>query len=161
MFRALDPAGDAFAQSAAVDVAGFTLSHTDEADQIIWQKAAFNCAMNACAGLTGARVGLLNDGPGMVDLLHEVVAEVITVAQAQGIEADEGAVREQVAHALAHHTEHKPSMLQDLEAGRGTEIDSLCGEVARQAAAAGLRAPLNAALASLITLKSHAASAAS
>jgi 2-dehydropantoate 2-reductase len=46
--------------------------------------------------------------------------------------------------------QHESSMLQDLRAGRRSEIDALCGAVVELAAAAGIEAPVNAALATLI-----------
>ncbi|MEM7061489.1 MAG: ketopantoate reductase family protein [Pseudomonadota bacterium] len=157
VFRPLLPEGTAFAECVAANVKDLALTLSDGTDIIIWQKAAFNCAMNACAALTGARVGELGDRPDMQDLLHGVAAEVTAVARAREVPVDDADVRDQIAHALAHHTEHKPSMLQDLEAGRTTEIDSLCAEVSRQAGAVGVPAPLNEALAALVTLRSDLA----
>ena len=154
VYRALAAEGEAFAARAEVTVEGLSLEHSPETDQVIWQKAAFNCAMNACSALTGARVGQLEMGAGMRDLLHAVSDEVVDLALSKGVTVDRSEVRDQIAHALVHHTDHKPSMLQDIEAGRQTEIASLCGEVARQAEITGLPAPLNTALASLVSLKS-------
>jgi 2-dehydropantoate 2-reductase len=44
----------------------------------------------------------------------------------------------------------RSSMWDDLQQGRGTEIDDLCGAVVRLAAAHGLPAPCNAAIAQLV-----------
>jgi 2-dehydropantoate 2-reductase len=46
--------------------------------------------------------------------------------------------------------EHESSMLQDLQAGRRTEIEALCGVVVDLGRAAGCATPVNAALAGLI-----------
>ncbi|MEO1399420.1 MAG: ketopantoate reductase C-terminal domain-containing protein, partial [Pseudomonadota bacterium] len=159
VFRGFTDVATDFANSAEINAGVFTLRHSEETDQIIWQKAAFNCAMNACAALTGARVGELVNGEGMKSLLFAVSAEVVALANSRGVAVDAIAVREQIEHALAHHTEHKPSMLQDIEAGRETEIESLSGEVARLADGAGVAAPLNTALAALVRQKSISARA--
>jgi 2-dehydropantoate 2-reductase len=41
-------------------------------------------------------------------------------------------------------------MLQDVQAGRRTEIDALCGEVARRGAHRGVPTPVNEALTVLV-----------
>ncbi len=41
-------------------------------------------------------------------------------------------------------------MLQDVRAGRRTEIDALCGEIVRRGDRAGVPTPVNDALAQLI-----------
>ena len=46
--------------------------------------------------------------------------------------------------------EHESSMLQDVRAGRRTEIDSLCGEIARRGKATGVATPTNDALNELV-----------
>jgi 2-dehydropantoate 2-reductase len=157
-FRALTAAGQGFAEAVAgLSAPGIALILSDDTDRIVWQKAAFNCAMNAASALAGGPVGLLAATPGAREMLAAVAAEVVAVARAQGIAADLAEVMAQIDHALAHHRAHKASMLQDIEAGRPTEIDSLCAEVSRQGAASGVAVPLNAALATLVRLRSAAA----
>lgn len=156
VFKSLTESGRAFAKSVEVKTDMITLEATEKTDKIIWQKAAFNCAMNASCALTGARVGALSE-PDIVDLLTEVSREAVAVANALGVAASHSQVIDQIKHALEHHTEHKPSMLQDIETGRPTEIDSLCGEVSRLAEQNNLSAPLNTALASMIRLRSRTA----
>lgn len=153
-FRALTKAGHSFAPRVAMEVPGFSLKLSPETDQTIWQKAAFNCAMNACSALTRARVGQLSSAEGMTDLLYAASAEVVETAKAQGVDADHTKVVAQIDHALANHIEHKASMLQDVEAERPTEIEALCGEVERMATAAGLKTPINSTLAALMRLSS-------
>jgi 2-dehydropantoate 2-reductase len=45
---------------------------------------------------------------------------------------------------------NRSSMLQDVEAGRPTEIDAICGAVAREAERRGIAAPLNQAMTLLV-----------
>ena len=154
VFRALTENGAEFAETASFASPDIDFECSPKTDQIIWQKAAFNCAMNACSALTGATVGQLN-APDIVPQLRAVSSEVVAVAQAMGVTAKLDEVVGQLEHALEHHTEHKPSMLQDIEAGRPTEINSLCREVARLAEQQNVPAPLNAILAALVDLQSR------
>jgi 2-dehydropantoate 2-reductase len=73
------------------------------------------------------------------------------VSDAQGIVLDRDpeelfdfAARKDVAY------DHKPSMLQDVEAGRPTEIDFLNGAIVTFGERHGVEAPLNAALTALV-----------
>lgn len=118
----------------------------------IWQKVAFNAALNSLCAVSGCAVGQLAnvaDGP---MLARTVVSEVIAVARASGVDADAAACHASVAHAIAHHRGHKPSMLQDVLAGRPTEIETINGEVVARARAAGVPVPHTALLLGLVRL---------
>jgi 2-dehydropantoate 2-reductase len=156
-FKPLTEAGMPFAREVAQVLADVEFSLDPDADRVIWRKVAFNCAMNAISGLTGAGVGLMAEGEDVVGLARRSADAVVAVAGASGIEIEAAAVHRQMDDSLAHHRSHRPSMLQDMEAGRPTEIESLCGEVARQAARLGIAAPINGALATLVRLKERRA----
>lgn len=152
-FKSATPAGEERARDVAAALAPVLFEYSAEADVKLWQKAAFNCAMNATCGLTGGTVGVISASPEGAALVKEMAAEVVAVANAKGIAVQQSAVDAQIDFALAEHRSHKASMLQDLEAGRPTEIEALCGEVERQADALGIPAPLNRTLAALMRMK--------
>ena len=155
IFRALSDAGIERAKQIATEVPGLSMIHDQNgAEVIIWQKAAFNCAMNAITALQGGTVGDLAQNADGVALAKETASEVVAVANAKGVGLAAAAAYEQIDWALANHGPHKPSMLQDMEAGRATEIEALCGEVSRQAAKLGVKTPINDTLAVLVRLKS-------
>jgi 2-dehydropantoate 2-reductase len=118
----------------------------------IWEKVAFNAALNSICGVTGCLVGQVAAVPPALQLVHDMAAEVIAVAQRIGIAVNSARVHAAVDHALVAHAGHKPSMLQDLLAGRPTEIAAINGAVADAAARAGQPAPLTEALMALIRL---------
>ena len=155
IFRPMDLASLDQAHQIAAAAQGFAMqADVDEADRTIWQKAAFNCAMNAIMALQGGTIGHLGKSAEGAVLAKDTAAEVVAVAQASGVGASLGAVEDSIDHALAHHGTHKPSMLQDIEAGRETEIDALCGFVAQRGASLGIETPINKTLAALVRLKS-------
>lgn len=154
VYKSLTKNGEAFARAAVIETDLLSLKPTQETDQIIWEKAAFNCAMNSACALSGERVGGLA-GEQTFAMLTTISAEVVAVANSVGVTANLQTVIGQMEHAITNHTQHKPSMLQDIEAGRQTEIDSLCGYVARLAHMNKISAPLNEALSALISLKSQ------
>jgi 2-dehydropantoate 2-reductase len=119
----------------------------------IWQKVAFNAALNAVCAVVNCTVGDLGRSPGGRALAHRVAGEVLAVALADGMRIDEAVVHATLDHALDHHLTHKPSMLQDLLAGRPTEIDAINGEVLRAARRLGVPAPCTEALDALVRLR--------
>ena len=115
-----------------------------------WRKLIFNAASNAVAALTGLTHGRIAEPPTR-DLAWAVMAEGRSVADAQGITLDmspeelfDFAARKEIAY------DHKPSMLQDVEAGRQTEIDFLNGAIVDFGERYGVDATLNRALTALV-----------
>jgi 2-dehydropantoate 2-reductase len=115
-----------------------------------WRKLIFNAASNAIGALTGLTHGRIAEPPTR-DLAWAVMAEGRAVADAQGIVLDKSpeelfdfAAQKEVAY------NHKPSMLQDVEAGRATEIDFLNGAIVEFGERHGVDAPLNRALTALV-----------
>jgi 2-dehydropantoate 2-reductase len=116
-----------------------------------WRKLIFNAASNAIGALTGLTHGRIAELPETRRLASAVMQEGIAVSDAQEIVLDRDpeelfdfAARRDVAY------DHKPSMLQDVEAGRATEIDFLNGAIVTFGERHGVDAPLNAALTALV-----------
>ena len=53
-------------------------------------------------------------------------------------------------HATQRGSTHRPSMLEDVEAHRPTEVESINGALVREAERTGVRAPLQRALYALV-----------
>jgi 2-dehydropantoate 2-reductase len=130
--------------------AGMPTVALEDARGAQWRKLIFNAASNAIAALTGLTHGRVAEPPTR-DLAWAVMAEGRAVADAQGIVLDRSpeelfdyAARKDVAY------DHKPSMLQDVEAGRETEIDFLNGAIVGFGRRYRVAAPLNAALTALV-----------
>lgn len=138
--------------AAVLDAAGLNCRCDPSVEVAIWEKIAFNAALNAICAATGLTVGSVGANAAGQRLAYAVVDETLAVARARGL----GVSRERVEHALAHafasHRDHKPSMLQDLQAGRPTEIDTINGAVARYGAAAGVGVTATQTLADLVRL---------
>jgi 2-dehydropantoate 2-reductase len=132
--------------------AGFEVSLEDDIEIRIWQKACFNVAMNGLCGLTHGSPGLLETHPDGKHLAHELANEGISIARAEGVAVDEEAIHNLINFACATHTYHKPSMLQDLEAGRQTEIESLNGYIHECGKRHGIKTPLSDMILRLVRL---------
>jgi len=118
----------------------------------VWQKVAFNAGMNAVCGLTHATPELIGAHDDAKALVKAVATEAVTVAHAMGVPVDLSAVTNTVDYACKHHGRHPPSMLQDLLAGKRTEVLAINGAIARFAKQCKIDAPLNTHLATLVQL---------
>jgi 2-dehydropantoate 2-reductase len=84
------------------------------------------------------------------ELVHGLMAEGKLVAAAAGVELHDDPWEMNV-HATKHGSSHYPSMLEDVEAGRPTEIELINGALVREAERLGVEVPLQAALYALVT----------
>jgi 2-dehydropantoate 2-reductase len=136
--------------------AGFDMVLADDPAGRIWQKACFNVALNGVCALAMGSPGLIQATDGLQDQAHALADEAIAVAVAEGAVVDSSAVHKLIDFACAEHTYHKPSMLQDIEAGRLTEVDTLNGHVVARAAVHRLDVPLNKLILTLIKARQDA-----
>jgi 2-dehydropantoate 2-reductase len=113
--------------------------------------------MNAMGALGRATPGDVGALPEARALAEAVIAECTVIAQACGIGVRIEKVLATVEMSVTKHPHHMPSMRQDVEAGRPTEIDALNGAFALRAEAVGIPAPLNTVFAALVRLTEQAA----
>ena len=118
----------------------------------IWEKVAFNAALNSICAVSHCTVDQLGATDDGRDLAFAVIDEVLTVAQARGIAVDRDVCKARVADAIARHAGHKPSMLQDVLAGRKTEIEAINGAVVAAADDSGIAVPCTRTLLRLVRL---------
>lgn len=137
----------------ALTEAGISTTVDPTVQSGIWQKVAFNAALNTVCAVANCTVGDVGRSADARGLAHRIATEVLAVAAASGMRVDEPAVHATLDHAMDHHLTHKPSMLQDLMAGRPTEIDAINGEVLRVARRLGVPAPCTEALDALVRLR--------
>lgn len=135
---------------AAFEPSGLRLVYDPNVEAAIWEKVAFNAALNSVCAITRSTVGQVGADEGTRALVFSIVGEVCRTATASGIAVDHDHVKGMVEHALANHTHHKPSMLQDLLAGRVTEIETINGAVVRKALAARIETPVTSVVLNLV-----------
>jgi 2-dehydropantoate 2-reductase len=145
------------ALAAALDAAGLPCAVDPDAVVAIWEKVAFNVALNSLCAVTQRTVGGLGSAAEGRGLAHAVASEVLAVAQAEGLAVLPKRTHTTIDHALDHHGGHKPSMLQDLLAKRPTEIETLNGAVVRIAERHGIAVARTEALYALVKMAEQSA----
>jgi 2-dehydropantoate 2-reductase len=114
-----------------------------------WSKLIFNATVNTVAALTGLPHDFhFAEGP-LGELVHGLVDEGKAAAAAAGVELQEDPWEMNVLATRRGHA-HRPSMLEDVEAHRRTEIETITGALVREADRAGVDVPLHRALYRLV-----------
>jgi 2-dehydropantoate 2-reductase len=118
-----------------------------------WSKLVFNATVNGVAALTGlphdfhfAETERLSD---LGHLVRDLVDEGRAVATAAGVQMHDDPWEMNVL-ATERGDRHFPSMLEDVEARRPTELESINGALVREARRRGVQVPLHDALYRLV-----------
>lgn len=130
--------------------AGFNCVVTEDVFVAIWEKVAFNSAMNAITATTRLKLGRIGASEEGRDLAFDVAREVISVANAKGINASIERVLAVMTKDFQDHADHQPSMMQDVLNGRQTEVDFINGAAVREAESMNMSIPATKTLYRLI-----------
>jgi 2-dehydropantoate 2-reductase len=133
--------------------AGFTAEAVADVLSMQWEKLICNVAYSAPCALTGLTVGEVMDDPEMGPISRAAATEAWTVARAIGIAITAGDPVALVRNFAAGMPAARPSMLQDIENRRRSEIDVINGAVVRAAGQAGIAVPVNRTLVALVKVK--------
>jgi 2-dehydropantoate 2-reductase len=147
-FRDTTP-DDARAVADLIVAGGLKAEAFDDLRPAQWSKLIFNATVNAVAALTGLAHNRHFAEGQLGDLVHGLVDEAKTVAAAAGVELMEDPWEMNVLATQRGHA-HRPSMLEDVEARRRTEIESITGSLVREAQRVGVPAPLHTTLYRLV-----------
>jgi 2-dehydropantoate 2-reductase len=139
--------------AAAFKAAALPVTLTEDIRALIWRKLAFNLSAGPLCVLTETPVLDTHTEAALIACSGQVLREAIALAAAMGITLtlDIPAIAE-TNRKLAH----RPSILQDLTAGRPMEIEALYGVPLEMARMAGVPTPMLDVLVGLIKVKAHA-----
>lgn len=145
------------AAAEIINKAGIPCRFGDDVNTLLWAKAMYNCALNPLGALLGVNYGSLAADGNTCTIMNEVINEVFAVASAKGIRftwPSAACFQEEFYSRLIPTTAaHRASMLQDIERGKRTEIDSLNGQIVRYGEELGVKTPVNRTLTALIRFR--------
>jgi 2-dehydropantoate 2-reductase len=116
----------------------------------IWIKGIVNAGINPLTALTRLQNGYLLKIPSLEKLLEKTCLEFIEAAKLEGIDLSDCDTIEKTKMVASLTAENRSSMLQDIERGRKTEIDSINGKIVMIGQKHGIETPINSTLVSLI-----------
>jgi 2-dehydropantoate 2-reductase len=134
---------------AALNRSGMNTVVLTDARGAQWTKLIFNAATNPVGALTRLHHGAATRFGPTGELFKALIEEGKSVAAALGIQLH-GEPWDLVTKGANAPGKHKSSMLQDVEAGRLTEVDFMNGAIVRWGEKTGVPTPLNRALWALV-----------
>jgi 2-dehydropantoate 2-reductase len=119
----------------------------------VWSKAIFNAAMNPLCALTRRTPGFLGTHEESKAMIRAVVEEGAATANASGVTVDPQPIHDLTVVSVTDHADHEASMLQDVKAGRRTEVDAINGAIVIAAREAGVAVPVTETLWRIVKLE--------
>lgn len=120
------------------------------AASLVWSKLIINAAINPLTALLDIPNGELIKRPSARKLMGELAHETAAVAKAQNIALSFNDPIHAVEEVAQRTARNSSSMRQDLRRGAPTEINAICGAIARIGKKCGVPAPLNETMTMLI-----------
>lgn len=143
--------------AAAITSAGHKCLAVDNIHSSLYAKLLYNCALNPLGAILGVNYGPLAEQESTRDIMNRVIEETFAVIEGMGGTTpwpDAAAYREVFYSTLIPATaDHRPSMLQDLENGKPTEVEALVGYVSRKGRQSNIATPTCDTLADLVRFK--------
>ena len=138
------------ALALSLNASGLSARVVEDARRQIWSKALLNIAINPLCALAGVRNGEMLHTP-LFDAAVGLLMEAEQVGRRQGVNVpDMDELVTTLVDVLDATSENRCSMLEDVRAGRPTEIDALNGFIVNLAEQHGLMATQNAQVTALI-----------
>lgn len=109
----------------------------------LWSKFMINVGFNQSSAVLGAPYKVFHECSKYMDIAHELMKEVITIAHKAGIKNADEMLDSAMGVIHAMPPTAKSSMLQDVEAGRKTEVDLFAGTVCTLGRKFGIPTPNN------------------
>ena len=133
-----------------LNAAGLNASKSSDPAKDVWKKAIINAGINPLGAILGIPNGMIIKNEYSLELLRSLITEAVNAARARGFDFD-AAEMQRSAFAVCEQTAvNECSMLQDVKAGRRTEIESITGEIIAAAKKHNIETPSNTGVYQLI-----------
>ncbi len=133
--------------------AGFRTEVSDHIQMDVWDKLIMNCVINPLTALLEIRNGQLLEQPRCMELMRSLYEEAESVAAAAGYGRPEGVRWGRLVEVCRATAGNRSSMLQDVTAGRLTELEWLTGSLLREAERDAIKLPFHETVHRLVLAK--------
>jgi 2-dehydropantoate 2-reductase len=134
----------------AFERAGIDFETPSDMIRIMWWKFMINVGMNQASAVMGAPYGVFQTSPEARTVMASLMREVLQLARPAGVNLVERDLEEWDKVLLTLSADGKTSMLQDMEAGRKTEVEVFGGKVVELSRQYGVPVPVNETLLNVI-----------
>ncbi|WP_067933289.1 ketopantoate reductase family protein [Alicyclobacillus kakegawensis] len=130
--------------------AGIPYEIPEDMQRTMWWKFMINVGINQTSAVLRAPYGVFQQQKDARDVMHAAMREVVALSKKVGVNLTEEDIERfhPVLNALS--PDGKTSMLQDIEAGRTTEVEYLAGAVCKLGRAHNVPTPINDMLLKMI-----------
>jgi len=126
--------------------AGILYETPEDMIRILWWKFMINVGINQVSAALGAPFSVFHNSQDARELMKSAMREVITIAQAEGINLAEKDIESWNSFLFILSPQGKTSMLQDVEAKRKTEVEMFAGKMIELGKKHGIPTPINQTL---------------
>lgn len=121
---------------------GLDTQHSTQITDMVWRKTVLNACMNPICAVTGMTMVEIIKDPITFNLVDCLIKEGIAVARTNEFSLNSNYYPYAINY-IKNAGNHKPSMLQDVEAKRRTEVDYINGKIMKYGTQAGIPTPYN------------------
>jgi 2-dehydropantoate 2-reductase len=134
---------DVLAVKALFERAGIDYEISQNISQTMWWKFMVNVGINQTSAVLKAPYGVFQASPAAYEWAESAMCEVVEISKKAGIHLTEEDIKkfQPILHNLS--PKGKTSMLQDIEAGRKTEVEYFAGKVCELGKQYGVPTPVN------------------
>jgi len=128
--------------ASIMTASGLKTEETPDIKRYIWKKTILNSALCSICAVTGQTMKEAVESKHTCSLAVKMLEEGLKVAKAEGYDFGPEALAQFTSY-LEKGGAHKPSMLVDIENKRPTEVDFMCGAIARYGEMYEIPTPVN------------------
>lgn len=132
--------------------AGINYLIPDDIIHSLWLKYMLNVSANQTTAILKMNFGEMLENDKCMNFAINVMKEVQAIAKAEGVRNTESMINETIEHLHTMIPEGKTSMLQDVEAGRKTEVEMFAGTVIKLGKEFGIPTPYNKIIKEMIEI---------
>lgn len=145
-----DPSPKVLRVKEAFENAGIDYKIPEDMLRILWWKFMINVGINQASAVTRASYGIFQTSPDAQALMESLMREAVDLAKAADVDLREDDLQQWFSFLRTLSPEGKTSMLQDIEAGRKTEVEIFAGKAVQMGITHGIPTPVNAAVLRII-----------
>jgi 2-dehydropantoate 2-reductase len=131
-----------------LEASKFEYEPSDNIKQAVWEKMALNTPQNALGAITNLSFGEMRDSEECIKIAGKILEEFELVAKAEGVSFTYSLMDKLLDNW--NMSKHHPSMWQDLQNKKRTEIDAINGAISASGKKHKIPTPYNDMITSLI-----------
>ena len=132
------------------DKVGIDYKISEDIERSMWLKFMLNVSSNQVSAISRKTFGQMCQSQKIRKLLENIMLEVLEIAKAKGVKNPQTMIEEAFKSFDKMIPEGKTSMLQDIEAGRKTEVEMFAGAVIEMGKKYNILTPYNKFLKEMI-----------